>query len=289
MLHSALFRCRPGRLQAVLGQAHAPWRRLLGTSLAAFGVLALPAVSGADPSRSAVTLRAENAALASRSRAAALSLYALDSRLAAARTRLGALQLQAGKLRAERRTLAQELRVAQVGARVSQARLASRLRVLFDHSDTSALEVIFGARSHDEALVLLDNLDRFASINEAGLIELLSATARIGHTSQALAAREARLAAATRAQVATSRALAAARAERVSYIAGLRQRLALNEAQIGTIEAQVRSARQRPEQLTVARTTTKSAPATATVLVAPLPRGRTMTVDAVAYSLRGST
>src|SRR4029079_9506531 len=88
MLHSALFRGLPGRLQAVLGQAHAPWRRLLGISLAAFGVLALPAVSDADPSRSAASLRAENATLAARSRAATLDLYALESRLAAARTRL---------------------------------------------------------------------------------------------------------------------------------------------------------------------------------------------------------
>src|SRR4051794_2987334 len=102
MLHSGSFRVGPGRVLRVLGQAHAPWRRLLGISLAVFGVLALPAVSGADRPRSATSLRTENAALQSRSHAAALDLYALDSRLAAAQTRLGLLQIQARHLRDER-------------------------------------------------------------------------------------------------------------------------------------------------------------------------------------------
>ncbi len=268
----------------MLGQAHAPWRRLLGIAVAASFVLALPSVSGADPSRSSASLAAENAALQSRSRSAVLSLYALESRLAAARARLEVLEARAARLRRERIALATELKVARVGARQSQERLASRIRLLFDHGDTSPLEVIFGARSLDEALVGLDNLRRVTSINQDVLSELRSARTRISRASRALAARASQLAAATRAQAATTRALAAARAERVAYIAALRQRLELNSAQIAGIEARVRTAGVRTEQLSAAR------PATSTVLTAAAGgHGGTMAVDAVAYSLPGHT
>ena len=79
--------------------------------------------------------------------------------------------------------------MARAGARVSQQRLASRIRLLFDHGDTSALEILFGARSLDEALVELDNLHRVTSINQEVLAQLRTAKTRISRTSRALAAR----------------------------------------------------------------------------------------------------
>ena len=64
------------------------------------------------------------------------------------------------------------MKVALSGARVSQQQLASRVRLLFDHGDTSTLEILFGARSLDEALVELDSLERVTSINNDVLAQL---------------------------------------------------------------------------------------------------------------------
>jgi 3D (Asp-Asp-Asp) domain-containing protein len=257
--------------------------------MAASFVLVLPAVSGADPLRSNATLAAENAALESKSRSAVLGLYSLDSRLASARARLSELQAQAAKLRSERVILRSELKVARVGARVSKRRLAARIRLLFDHGDTSALEVLFGASSLDEALVELDNLNRFTSINQEVLTQLQTAKARIDRASHALAARADRLAAATRAQVVTTQALAAARAERVAYIADLRRRLELNSRQVAHITAQARKAGARTEELIVGRVTAGSSLPTASRTAASAARGRTLTVVATAYALGGTT
>ena len=89
----------------MLGQAHTPRQRLLLLAVISFAVLAVPAVSGALPSHSAPALRAHDAALAAKSRAAVLDLYSLDQKLAAAQSRLGALERQTESLRAERASL----------------------------------------------------------------------------------------------------------------------------------------------------------------------------------------
>ena len=172
----AVFPAFPGRVRAVLGQAHAPRRRAFGIAVAASCFLVLPAVGGAEPSRSAAhdeRLKAENAALASQERSAVLE--PLRARLAA--------RPRAGEARASSSVRPPTLRREQVvargraeggasGARVSQQRLASRVRLLFDHGDTSTLEIIFGARSLDDALVELDSLERVTSINNEVLAQL---------------------------------------------------------------------------------------------------------------------
>jgi len=278
----------------VLGQAHAPRRRAFGIAVAASCVLVLSAVSGAGPPSSGVpgqSLRAENAALASRERSAVLGLYALDSELARARTRLADLERRADVLRREQVVLQAEMKVAMSGARTSEQRLASRVRLLFDHGETSAIEIVFGARSLDEALVELDSLEHVTSINNEVLSQLGDAKARITRCTRALAARSARLAAATRAQEQTTLALEATRAERTAYIADLRQRQDLNSLQIVELEAQARAATVRSERV-VASTTAPAAgaPAPAASTTAPVVGpGRTLTVSAVAYSLPGHT
>jgi cystine transport system substrate-binding protein len=272
----------------VLGQAHAPRRRAFGIAIATSCFLILPAVSGAGPSRSGPSsegLKAENVALASRERSAVLGLYALDSSLSRARVRLAQLQRQAATLRREQVVLATEMKVALSGARISQERLASRVRLLFDHGDTSTLEIIFGARSLDDALGELDSLEHVTSINNEVLTQLREAKSQIGHMSRALTSRAARLAAATRAQEETTRALAAARAERTAYVDNLRHQRQLNSLQITQIESQAHAAGVRTQQL-VAQTT--PAPVT-TNTVTIVSDGRTLAVSAVAYSLPGHT
>jgi len=272
----------------VLGQAHAPRRRLVGVAIVAIGVLALPAVGGAEPPRSGssrAALEAENTALASRERSAVLSLYAIDSQLARADKRLTQLERQADRLRHEQVRLATELKIAIKGQRVSQRRLASHIRLLFDHGKPSALEIVFGATSLDQALVELDNLQHVTSVNREVLEQLRDAEARIHTTSRALRSRAAGVAAAVRAQEATLRALADARAERSAYIADLRQRRDMNALQIQRIQAQAQAARVVTTKL-VARTPTM---ATRPVVFSTSTSGRTLTVSATAYSLPGRT
>jgi len=289
------FRRELCRVFAVLGQAHAPRRRAFGIAIAASCFLVLPAVGGAGPPRSggsSASLQAENAALASKERSAVLGLYSLDSQLASAQARLAQLDQQAATLRRERTVLRTELKVALNGAKISQQRLASRVRLLFDHGETSTLEILFGARSLEEALVELDNLEHVTSINNDVLAQLEDAKARIGRTSHALTTRENRLAAALAAQEQTTRSLVAARAQRNAYIDGLRQQRKLNSLQIAKLESQAQAAAIHTQQL-VARiapaATRPTTPTTTTVTVATGSRGRTMAVDAVAYSLPGFT
>src|SRR5262249_47545891 len=116
------------------GQAHAPRRRAFAIAIAASCVLGLPAVGGAGPARSGPSssgLKAENVTLAPQEQSALLSLYALDSQLEGARARLLQLQNETAALRREQVVLAAEMKVALSGARVSQRRLASRVRLLF--------------------------------------------------------------------------------------------------------------------------------------------------------------
>ena len=282
----------------MLGQAHAPRRRAFGIAVAAACVLALPAVSGAGPSRSGPTsggLQAQNTALVTREQAALVALYALDSRLEAARARLVQLERQAGALRRQQVVLAAEMKVALSGARVSQQRLASRVRLLFDHGDTSALEILFGARSLDEALTELDSLKHVTAVNNDVLSQLQDARAHINRTSRELTVKAEHIAAAMRAQQETTQALAAARADRAAYIATLREQRRLNSLQIERIQSQAHAAGVRTQQL-AARTappaptaTTSSAPVTITLASASPARGRTLAVSAVAYSLPGHT
>jgi 3D (Asp-Asp-Asp) domain-containing protein len=179
--------------------------------------------------------------------------------------------------------LQRELRVAQVGVRVSRQRLASRLRVLYAHGSASTLEILFGATSLDQALVELDDLDHVTSINREVLTQLRSAQARIGHASRALAVREAALAGAVRAQLATTRSLAAVRAERAAYLGALRRRLELNAQQISTVEEQARAAAARSRRLTAA------APAVTDSVPIAARSGGTITVVATGYAIRGHT
>jgi 3D (Asp-Asp-Asp) domain-containing protein len=263
---------------------------LLGIAFVTSLLLVLPAVGGAGTPDSVDGLRAQNAALESQERSAVLSLYALDSRLAAARGRLAQLESAAERLRLEQLTLTRELQVARDGERVSQRRLAARVRVLYDRGTISALDVVLGARSLDQALFDLDAMHRMTSINEEVLDQLRTAQTRIGLASRALAQRKAKLAATLEAHRATVRAVESARAERVAYLAGVRERLDLNTRQIASLQAQAAAAGDRTRGLATSAAGFGQA-STLFVPQAPvtLASGRTLQVTAVAYSLPGVT
>jgi 3D (Asp-Asp-Asp) domain-containing protein len=284
------------RSAPVLGQAHKPRRRLLPFAVVALAVLAVPAVSVAFTSHSASSLRAHDAVLAAKSRAAVLDLYSLDQKLAGTQSRLNTLQTQAQSLSAQRASLVHQLRIARRSTQRAQDRLASRLRALYEQGNVEPLEIVFGAKTIDEAMTSLDNLSRMTNQGEDVIRELKTARVNLGSTSRRLAIREAALAEATQQARATANALASSRAARSSYISSLAAQRRMTQRQITSLVAQADAARLKSEQLARAAAagqiasvgSSAVAPAVST-FASVAPGGRTITVSATGYSLPGRT
>jgi len=253
--------------------------RIFGLGIACAAVLAMPAVPGAAPIPSSSKLAAEKQSIERQKRSAVLSLYSLDSRLAATQHRLDLLRSEETTLRLERASLATELQIARTGARVSQQRLAQRLRELYDHNGTSTVDVLFGATSLTDALNQLDNLDQVTSVDAQILTQVRSAEGRVLRMKQQLAVREARLQSAIRSATTETRSLAGVQAERSAYIAHLSYR----QAQIASLEAQARTAQVKTRELT------RSPAAAATAQLVPAGSGNALTVVSSGYCLTGTT
>jgi peptidoglycan DL-endopeptidase CwlO len=281
-LHEGGFSCRRNmvRSRTVLGQAHTPRRRLLPFAAFALAVLAAPAVSGANPSHRVSTLRARDAAIVAKSRAAVLGLYSLDRQLASANARVDALHRRTQSLSAQRAELDRTLQIARTGARVAQTRLAERIRLLYEQGTVEPLEIVFGAQSLDEAMSSLDSLNRASAQSEAVLRELQGAQKRLTAASKSLASKEAALAAATREAAATAAALADAHSRRAAYVASLASAHRLTQRQIAGVVAQAQAAAAR----TAVLPHVPSAPYIGTPAA-----GRTLTVSATGYSMPGRT
>jgi 3D (Asp-Asp-Asp) domain-containing protein len=275
-------------------------QRLLPFVALALAVLAAPAVSGAITSHGVSSLRAHDAALAAKSRAAVLDLYSLDQHLARAQSKLTTLQTQTQSLRAQRASLVYQLHIAKRGARLAQGRLAARLRALYEQGNVEPLEIVFGAKTIDEAMTSLDNLSRMTSQGEDVIGQLKSARADLGSASRRLAAREAALAVATQQARATADALASTRAARSDYIGSLAAQRRMTQGQISSLVAQADAARLKSDQLARATATSSTisiissvgTPAASSPTLAsatPTASGNTITVSATGYALSGRT
>jgi 3D (Asp-Asp-Asp) domain-containing protein len=284
----------------VLGQAHTPHRRFLPFVAIALLMLAAPAVGGADPSHRASSLRAQDAQLAAKSRAAVLGLYSLDQQLGAAQARLTTLQSQTLTLQSEQTSLSYQLSIARRGAAVAQRRLGTRLRLLYEQGNVEPLEIVFGAKSLDEALTSLDNLSRVGGQSEDVLRELQGARSHILAAQRSLAVRRAALTRATAQARATTLALVQTRSARAAYIGSLASARQLNQSQIKALVAEALAAHLRSQALArsnastiaaadtfspAASTAIQSDPATPTTWAG----GRTITVTATGYALGGRT
>jgi cystine transport system substrate-binding protein len=258
----------------------------------AFAVLTAPAVGGANPSHGVASLRANDAAIAAKSRAAVLDLYSLDHRLSAASSRLASLKRQAMSLRAERASLQRQIRVAQRGTRLGQSRLADRIRALYDQGNVEPLEIVFGAKSLDEAMTNLENLNRAAGQGEAVLAELKAAKHKLAAASRQLATRQSALAAATREAQATQASLERARAQRSAYISTLATQRRMTQQEIAAAVVRAQAAVTRTTVITRAGTTqaiAASAPPVALDTAVSSSAGHTLTVSATGYALGGTT
>lgn len=264
----------------------------------ALGALSLAALLSSSAARAddpatlrteAERLRAENDGLAARSQEALLDLYSLDTRLARAESRLSRLRAQRTSLEEAEAAAKENLELARADVEEGERRLGNRLRELYVQGEVDPLAVILAAESLDDALTAVDNLARLADQDVAILDELRGARNQLRRSVRALAQRSAELRRVVAQAAAQEDALAAARAERANYLAGVEAQQALNDRQIARLTAQAAAASARtvpaPESSESAAPAPAPAPAPSP---APSPGepgagGSPVVVDVVAY------
>jgi 3D (Asp-Asp-Asp) domain-containing protein/peptidoglycan hydrolase CwlO-like protein len=252
--------------------------------LAVFSTVAslqLPAASGADsPSglrQQADSLREQNGSLRAQERAAWLSLVSLETRLEQSRAALTRLTARTERIEREREVAELQLGIARRAVRISEQRLAMRLRALYEHGETDPLAVVLGATSLNEAIEGLESLDRAAGQDRDYIRQAKSARAKLISVTRVLAEREAAARQAQEAAAVTAAALARARSERTAALAQLRAQRQANAAQASSLDAQART-------LASVAPTRSTLPATP-----PVAGGKTLTVTATGYALSGTT
>lgn len=253
------------------------------------------AAAAAGPGlRQAATLRSAASILDSRAHHALLDLYALDTRLQAARARLASLQAQSVQLRAQQALLSQQLSATQRTLQSSRQRLGQNLRMLYEQGDsTDALTVMLGAKSLDDAVTTIDDLTRVADQSRQVVEVTSAARIRLGRLRSTIGARRAQLSAAVTAALQTTNDLTSARSERLGFLTRLRTQQALKTQQVAALQAAAQRVEVKSQQLQSAALASSATPATPTgttpAPAAPARGGRTITVSSTGYSLPGHT
>jgi 3D (Asp-Asp-Asp) domain-containing protein len=251
-------------------------RLALGLVLAS-AVLLGASLAGAQ---STAKLRQQQRALAGKSHSALLGLFALDSRLARARSELTRLNARVDALQTQQHQLREELGIVTQNLRVSQRLLGTHLRTLYEEGEPNPIAILLGADSLDEAVTRLNELEQSALQGANAVTDTRAGRARLGQLAEKL---ESQIREAQRLEQrarTTAESLAAARARRVAYLASLARSERLTRRQIRSLDAR---ARRVVEQ---ARTveTRSAAP-----VAAPAAPGSAITVTATGYSLPGNT
>ena len=273
----------------MLGQAHTPRRRLLPLAALASAILVAPAFGGANGSHHVASLRAHDAQIEARSRSAALSLYALDHRLAVADTQLHALHERAQSLESARRVLQLQIRIARRSTVIAQRSLAQRLRTLYEEGDVEPIEILLGSKNLEDAMTNLDNLSRASQDGQDDLAALKTAKAQLATAASNLARQEAQLAAATRAAQASAAALAQTRAQRSVYISSLAAQHRMTRDAIASAVASARAAEARSVVAIAPESAPVSEAPTSVVQTKTVAAGRSLGVVATGYALGGRT
>jgi 3D (Asp-Asp-Asp) domain-containing protein len=241
----------------------------------------LPA-AGAEPvsrlQEEADELRRANDSLATEATTAQADLGSLESQLASTRARLAKLRAR-GVVLARKQTEARiQLKVARDGLRISQRRLADRVRALYEQGKPEPLAVILGAESIDQAVSGVEHLGRMADEDRSFIHGARSARTKLIAVTQRLAQAEAENENLRAAAAEAASTLIRARAQRLARIAWLASQQRTNGARISSLESTARAL------------ASVSVPAPGTV-VAPAASGgsRLLTVLATGYALPGHT
>ena len=169
---------------------------------------------------------------------------------------------------------------------------ATRLRVLYEQGDVEPLEIVFGATSLDEAMTSLDNLQPRHGQGEDVMSELQARTHAARRSCAQLARAAGRARDRERAGRATASALAQHAAAARAYIALARGAAPADASSRsrarGRGAARRRAARARAHAA-VSAAVRAVADAPTVAATRRRPGGRTLTVTATGYALRGTT
>lgn len=243
-------------------------------------------------------LERENGALATAAEQALLELYALETSLGRAERRAAGLHAQMARLERERQAARHRLQIARDAARIAQRRLGERLTALYVEGDPDPFEIILGATSLDDVLSAFDGLSRLAEADERIASQARETGTSLRTALRELASRERRVRAAVAEADLARSSLAGARDEKAAFIAELERERDLNSGEIAKLTALAAEAETRTVAIEAQADASDPTPADpaapaaeeqSSIATAPAPGGRTLTVDAVAYSLPGHT
>jgi 3D (Asp-Asp-Asp) domain-containing protein len=283
------------------------WKRP-AAAIAVAGVLLIPAAGHAD---NPATLRAHGAELESAEQQARLELFALESKLARAESALASIQTRLDRLEHERASSQRQLRAARRTLAEAEGRLAEQVRALYITEQPDVLAVFLGAGSIEDAIDGVDSIHRAADATTGVLDEAQAARVRVASLLRRQTERRGELRDLKRSAVARTQELASARGARVAYISELQAEQVLNERQIAEAVAAAEAAQAAASvQTAVAETAPSISSIGAQTIVdtpepepqpAPQPSpqpspqapvaqtGKTLTVVATAYTIRGTT
>ena len=249
--------------------------------------------SGSSLRHDAQRLTQQNNAIASRSRAAVLTLYALNSRLTRAQAELTSLRSQAAAIDRQAAETRRELKIAKGIFSVSQRNLANRLRSAYEQSgDSDPLSIVLGAKTLDDALTGLETEKAAAQTDRAVVAQARRSRDRYVRLQHRLVVRAHKLRGLEAGVAATLGTLASAKAGRISYLRQLAAQRSLNQAQIRALDVQAQAIEAQARRVAVehmASTQTAVTAPTPTPTAAPATGASTMTVTATAYTLQGTT
>jgi 3D (Asp-Asp-Asp) domain-containing protein len=276
-------------------------RNLRGAPLAYLGaallVLSCPVSGSADSAshlrQRAGELRTRNAALSDQSRSAVVDLYALDSRLSAARARVESLRSQLAATVEEQAAARRRLGVVRHVLAISQRQLGRHLVALYEQGEPDSLAIMLGSDSLSDAVTSLETARSVVTQGRVILAQAQKGRASLQALTHFLASRQTRLQGLESDAAAAAGALDAARSDRIRFIAQLASERSLNEQQISSLESQAQAAEARAREVAAQRALAPPpapapAPAPATTAAAPV-GGRALTVVATAYTGAGGT
>jgi 3D (Asp-Asp-Asp) domain-containing protein len=270
--------------------------------LVAGTLLGVPAAGLADDPD---TLRARGSELVAAEQQARLDLFALESKLGRAEAALAGIQSRLTVLERERSSSRRQLAAARRTLAAAEQRLADQVRALYVSEQPDVLAVFLGAATLEDAIDGLDSLERSADATSGVLDEAQAARVRVAallrrQTAKRAELRELRASAASR-----TAELAGAQADRLSYISQLQAEQVLNRQQIAeaVVSAEAAHAAASVETAVAETAPSISSIGAQTVVAAPPPpptpqpspqappaqTGKTLTVMATAYSMRGTT
>jgi len=285
------------------------WKRpaaRLASLLVAGILLGLPAAGLADDPE---TLRARGAELSAAEHAARVDLFALESKLRAAQTALADVESRLATLERGRASSERQLRVARRTLAIAERRLADQVRALYTSEQPDTIAIFLGAASLEDAIEGVDSLHRAADATSGVLDEAEAARVKVAALLRRQTARRAELRQLRSAAAARAGELAGAQTERMRYIAQLQAEQVLNQQQIAEAVAAAEAAQ---AAATIETAVAESAPSIASIgaqsiVAAPPPApepepqpqpspqapvvapGKTLTVVATAYTMRGTT